>query len=285
MKPIIRLFLDMEFTSLSPDAQIISLGIVSEEIKTDVPIDAIREFDNGSLKLKNHKILVDSGLEMKEFVAKSFYAEFSDFDLNRCDDWVKENVISKLLYNDLSESRNSRNIEMKGNFTIKTYTEWIKQMLSVWLSQFSDYNIQFVVDCGCFDWYHLLQLIGEWDEYTYNPICPICGSPTEDRCDMMGNDVYVCPKHPYASRSSKKIKSKIGLPKLPSNISPVPLDLNDLIAHKKGISVREAFELNREEMASSMIEVSDQVEFWGKNGKHNSLWDSKVIKTIYQKLQ
>ena len=253
----LNLYLDFEFTSLSPDAQPVSLGIVSDEIEANVPVDEIREFNNGTLKLKNHKLLVDNGFGMKEFISKSFYAEFSDFDINRCDDWVKENVLSKLT---------------KGKpIELETYaigdTDLIKTVLKEYLEQFSDYEMQIVVDCGTWDFYWFLQLVAEWDKI--------------DNIWHYGDDF------------------NSGLPKLPSNISPVPQDLNDIIAIKKGISPKEAFDLNREvlafgwhenqgrEMVNSFKER--ELEFFGlpkenKESKHNSLWDAKIIKEIYQKL-
>ena len=83
-------------------------------------------------------------------------------------------------------------------------------------------------------------------------------------------------------------ESKTGLPILPSNISPVPQDLNDLIAYKKGISVREAFELDREGLAASIKMMDDLMGFCAKNNvtspKHIALWDAKVIKAIFNKL-
>ena len=262
MSPEIKLFFDFEFTSLSPDAQPISLGIVSEEIKADVPIDAIREFDNGSLQLKNHKILVDSGFGMKEFVSKSFYAEFSDFDLNRCDDWVKENVVSKLKY-----SKEETLIgEKGGDWWLRLDTRGVVFHLKRWLAQFSEYNIQFVCDCGTFDWYWMLQLLAVWDMKRVT------------LCNGFMTSGYL---------------AKIGLPKLPSNISPVPQDLNDLIALKKGISAREAFDMDRDELFFSLCdsnrtmplpEITKTIISNHVPDKHNSLSDAKVIKAIYEKL-
>lgn len=56
-----KLFFDTEFTKLSKDAELISLGIVSED--GDV-----------------------------------FYAEFSDYDKSKLDPWIIENVIENLSY-------------------------------------------------------------------------------------------------------------------------------------------------------------------------------------------
>ncbi len=83
----INLFFDCEFTSLSPDAQLISIGVVSDEMTTDInsPVDEIAKAMMGQK-------------QSKYFPSKSFYAELSDFDINRCDSWVKENVVSKFKF-------------------------------------------------------------------------------------------------------------------------------------------------------------------------------------------
>jgi len=263
MRPEIKLFFDFEFTSLSPDAQPISLGIVSEELCGkcyDKKLNPDEDCENCS------------GEWHKGLNRSSFYAEFSDFDINRCDDWVKENVVGKLTIKDFVTAEEMVYNEEKGNVRHYGDTNVIRYYLEHWLTQFSDYNIQFVCDCGTFDWYWMLQLLAEWDEkqiedWSINP-------PLKQE----GFDISV-----YLP------KIKTGLPKLPENISPVPQDLNDLIALKKGISIREAFELNREELVGSW----DELEEIGQTGKvfnldqfpkHNSLFDAKVIKAVYEKL-
>lgn len=273
----IKLFVDFEFTSLSPDAQPISVGIMSETtkrakypvvsvqtkepfkeepIETDIGIDAL-----GRLCIYTHGEFL-----LNESESKSFYAEFTDFDISRCDDWVKENVVDKLQFypesHDKTDEYDTQVWDMCNRF------ENVKIKLRQWLSQFSDYKIQFVVDCGTWDWYWLLQLLAEWDvienEEAFSGKCPTCGQ-------------------------SAVLNYKRGLPKLPDNISPVPMDLNDLIAFKKCISVSEAFDLNREELASGVH--SDLLCAGGvlaEDGihpiKHNALWDAKVIKAIYEQL-
>ena len=89
---------------------------------------------------------------------------------------------------------------------------------------------------------------------------------------------------------TEAIDYKIGLPKLPANFPPVPQDLNELIALKKGISVSEAFGLDREEIASgihSSILCSGGIV--AEDGIHpdkfNALWDAKVTKSIWERLQ
>jgi hypothetical protein len=226
----INLYFDFEFTSLSPDAQPISIGIISD--------------DN-----------------------KKFYAEFTDFDINHCDEWVKENVLSKLYL----KEKFCENARILAGDSWKCIANiiGIKFHLSEWLSQFSDYKIQFVCDCGTYDWYWMVQLLAEWeqiedDKNGFDGNCPTCGTK--------GKESF-----------------SIGLPNLPSNVSPVPEDLNDLIARKQQISVREAFDLNREELVGNWDKLDEMNS--GKKSynldqfpKHNALWDAKVIKQIYNKL-
>lgn len=287
-KKIINLYFDFEFTSLSPDAQPISLGIVSDEILQSVRLvdDSIVDKNMSDKYLSKYVYENKLGELIEQNTSKSFYAEFTDFDLNRCDNWVKENVVGKLMYNKFELKHCERDGEMIGNYHFKKDTEKVKQYLKVWLSQFSDYNIQFICDCGTSDFYHLLKLIGDWET---TPIC----IAFDKMCDS-----YECQYKEknyirgVAENCQYLFRSKIGLPKLPENISPVPQDLNDLIAFKKGISVREAFDLNREQLAfdesfnpalKAKSAKYKQGKEWGDE-KHNALWDAKVIKQIYNKL-
>lgn len=234
----INLFVDFKFTSLSPDAQPISLGIVSSDRITK---EVMSDYLGGNNDIKLYK---------------SFYAEFSDFDINRCDEWVKENVVGKLYCNNTNPHKQPySDCDHVGNFS--TIAASVKE----WLSQFSDYQITFVVDCGTWDFYHLLQLLAIWDVQGIYPT----------------GEIF-----------------KTGLPTLPINISPVPFELNQFISEKKGISVREAFELDREELAlgihsdSAFKQLLDEEYFapyTSKINKHNALFDARVIKSIYEKLK
>lgn len=261
MKPEIKLFFDFEFTSLSPDAQPISLGIVSEDYRYD--------------SFKRWKV-TGIGEVPKEDIfhySKSFYSEFTDFDLNRCDDWVKENVVGKLKFYPKVGDSNKDGLNPDANpFEVGGDFEHVKYSLKEWLSQFSDYNIQFVCDCGTFDFYWMLQLLAEWK--TYNIEEKQC-----NKCGWIDEGGY-----------NTNFTYKSGLPKLPENISPVPQDLNDLIALKKGISVKEAFDWNRLQFYFGIIsghsdsKKYEQAEIEIKNN-HNALFDAKVIKAIYEKLK
>ena len=287
----INLYFDFEFTSLSPEAQPISLGIVSDT------------FWNSKLREEDD-----------EPFSKSFYSEFSDFDINRCDDWVKENVVSKLQFYPKVGIRNEGN-----NWTVGGDLETIQSEMKAWLDQFSDYKIQFIGDCCTWDWYWMVQLLDEREKK------PLTLAVDESMFSSVEIDEMIKTWREQPTIILKEqpgIKMlntiQLGLPKLPENISPVPFDLNDLIAIKKGITPKEAFELDREELTVSRCLLIDEkahkrevinkmIERYQSDGtfdadkaqelksetyqklkekyKHNSLFDAKVIKEIYQKLK
>ncbi len=267
----INLFLKAHFTSLSPDGQFISLAIIANVPKLYYSVDVGLRGDNESSDSFSKRAINENlGRPIDAFEEKSFYAEFSDFDINRCDDWVKENVISKLL--DLDPKDHA--YKGKGNsadFSATGNSEQIASYLRIWIKQmFPDYKINFVVDCGWFCWGKFVELIGEWET-----------------------------KDVRASGIADFDPFKVGLPKLPANFPPVPQDLNDLIALRRGISVSEAFELDRELLGLGFIDnevrkginkfKEDELAAFGfkrekiSDGKFNALWDAKVTKAIYEK--
>ena len=273
----LNFYFDFEFTSLSPDAQPISLGIVSDEI-IELYGGIFVEPDNS----KQDRIEAAHEIHPSRYTegkVKSFYAEFSDFDLNRCDDWVKENVVSKLRLEKCDVIREKNN-----QWESKSHFGFISDVLKEWLSQFSDYQIQFVCDCGSKDWEWMLQLLAEWEETP--AILVIAEDEIKDKYTieelqkawretptLILNEFHTAKRIPDYSY-------KTGLPKLPENISPVTFDLNDLIAIKKGITPKEAFDLDREELFNKHAGF---LPF--DHNKHNALCDAKVIKEIYNKLK
>ena len=62
---------------------------------------------------------------------------------------------------------------------------------------------------------------------------------------------------------------------LPQNVNPACHDINQDIARYYKISEKEAFDFSREEILQNNAIVIDGY-------KHNSLYDAKVIKTIYE---
>lgn len=334
----IKLYFDFEFTSLSPDAQPISLGIVSDD-KIHSPstypvgvigwdrLSAMELAKVNNLRPNNKESVIlyrpehfcswifsniiipkqvgsIEGYELSEDMQKaldfalkhqvvkeeviqpkSFYAEFTDFDINRCDDWVKKNVISKLRTdtNGIQERHLESTGILEGDYYARGNFKHMQWAVKQFLHQFYEYDIQFICDCGTFDWYWMLQLLAEWEEKSYE-------------YNLSASEIIKAQNEGKLVRFpdlSDYRKMKFGLPQLPTNISPVPQDLNDLIALKKGISMSEAFELNREDLNSFDLGMEKFGVIWhvkhhpfidGESKKHNALHDAKVIKEIYKKL-
>lgn len=114
-----KLFFDMEFTGLHKNTTPISLGIVSED-------------------------------------GKKFYAEFKDYDVNQCDEWIKENVIKnlKLAGMGVGASDTDENPPLRIVMGDKRY---ICQEIDEWICQFN--TIQFVSDVCHYDFVLLIDLL------------------------------------------------------------------------------------------------------------------------------
>lgn len=116
-----RLFFDTEFTGLHKDTTLVSIGIIAE---------------NGDC----------------------FYAELTDYDESQLDDWLKENVMSKLTLLNLGSDTylppfNKSNCLVRGN------TETVKNELIKWLELFNE-NFEIWSDCLAYDWVLFCNIFG-----------------------------------------------------------------------------------------------------------------------------
>lgn len=102
-----KLFFDTEFTGLHQKTTLISIGIVAESGET-------------------------------------FYAEFTDYNKSQVDDWIKYNVIAKLIL----PNNPPLNATLSNGFVGDS--EFIKNRLTEWLSQFE--SVQMWSDCLAYDW-------------------------------------------------------------------------------------------------------------------------------------
>lgn len=93
--------MDSEFTGLTKDATLISLGLVA---------------DTGA----------------------TFYSEFTDYDETQVNEWIQENVISNLLFRDYSVVLPKANLD---HVRVKGTREAIVPILTEWLNQFQDIQI------------------------------------------------------------------------------------------------------------------------------------------------
>jgi hypothetical protein len=135
-----KIFFDTEFTGLHQNTTLISIGLISE-------------------------------------CGKTFYAEFTDYDKNQIDDWLRENVISKLRFtNKITKSvsgwenwitdsgKYSNALEMAlankdmSEFECVGQKAMIKNRLEKWLSQFD--KVEIWSDCLSYDWVLFNQIFG-----------------------------------------------------------------------------------------------------------------------------
>lgn len=182
-----KIFFDTEFTGLFKDTQLISIGLVSE--------------DN-----------------------REFYAEITDFDKDKVDNWIIENVLANTVeYGnvnvlDICESENDYYVGTKSD---------IANYLREWLMQFDE--VELVSDVCHFDMVLFIDLFGTAFD-------------------------------------------------LPQNVCPSCHDINQDISTIYNLSEQEAFDYSRE-----LLLEGHNINVEGT--KHNSLYDARVIKCLYEMLK
>lgn len=116
-----KVFFDTEFSGLSQDTQLLSIGLVHE---------------NG----------------------ETFYAEVTDYDENALSAWVKENVIPKMLLEKEGYAINEHTHE-NGNFVLRGAKHIVARELANWLQSFGS-QIIMVADVLAYDWVLFCDLWG-----------------------------------------------------------------------------------------------------------------------------
>lgn len=114
-----NLYFDTEFTGLHKNTTLISIGIIS-----------------------------DTG--------ETFYAELTDYDKSQLDEWIQENVINNLLFN---EYDSYYKCDEENNIQVKNTKQVVAKRLETWLSHFDD-EIQFISDVSHYDMVLLIDLFG-----------------------------------------------------------------------------------------------------------------------------
>lgn len=141
---MIKVYFDCEFTGLTKNCDLISIGLVSE-------------------------------------TGKGFYAEFMDYDKSKINDldWMNSNVINNLFLNDYEEDfRVITTDKAYSIFFKRNNTFWIKEALLEWFytlkrTELKKNEIQLYSDCSHFDFVLFLSLFGsalELPEF----ISPVC---------------------------------------------------------------------------------------------------------------
>ena len=114
-----KVFFDTEFSGLQQDAQLLSIGLVHE---------------NG----------------------QTFYAEVSDYDENTLSEWVKQNVIPKMILEGYAINESTHE---NGNFVLRGAKHIIAKELANWLQSFNSQMIM-VADVLAYDWVLFCDLWG-----------------------------------------------------------------------------------------------------------------------------
>jgi hypothetical protein len=112
-----KVFFDTEFTGLHQNTTLISIGLMAE---------------NGT----------------------TFYAECNDYDKSQIDEWLQENVINNLLYQNVTIQHwgEDDHIEVKGD------SAFVRYQLTRWLHNFD--SVEMWSDCLSYDWVLFNQLWG-----------------------------------------------------------------------------------------------------------------------------
>jgi len=136
-----KIFFDTEFTGLHKNTTLISIGLIDEE-------------------------------------GRSFYAEFNDYDLSQCDDWIKENVIAHLKYHGTHTNMQLWGHDPKENLTYAIGdTEFIQEKIEQWLLSYD--KVQLVSDVCHYDMVLFIDIFGGAFDIPNN-VNPACHDINQD---------------------------------------------------------------------------------------------------------
>ncbi|MGL4781589.1 MAG: hypothetical protein ACRCXN_12290 [Bacteroidales bacterium] len=264
-----KIFYDFEATNVSRDADMISVGLVAVTLYRN-SLCAPNEINN-------------------EYRVKTFYAELNDFSLEKCGDWVKENIVGKLQLDYLKSNLISDvpingvdDITDKNNIKLLGTSSHISKHLKEWLSQFED--IEFWADFDVIDKPMLIDLIADWNQqkdYTlHNKVYEDCKDVIELIANHNSDKTLVEDFVSFYPPKTNFIRyNKIGLPEhLPNIKYDQFFDLHTLFKIN-GIDT----DISREEFS----EVRKQViplPFSDCSKAHNALYDSWICYLCYKKL-
>ena len=139
-----KVFFDTEFTGLHKNTTLISLGCVDED-------------------------------------GRSFYAEFTDYDRDQCDDWIKKHVLKNLKF----DRGDSIVGQLHSDEVTEIYDdkEHVKEALAEWLSVYDE--VQFVSDVCHYDMVLLIDLFGSACDLPKN-VSPSCHDINQDIAEHYG---------------------------------------------------------------------------------------------------
>lgn len=205
-------------------------------------------FDTEMTKLDKEGDMISIGL-VDTHGKHAFYAEITDFDKSKMSDWVADNIIPCLLFNECekverTQSKLDRRDDDVVTIVIKDTFENVSKCLNDWLDTLISERysvIQFVSDVACYDFVHIVDLI----------------TNKGDAIDLR------------------------------KDISPTVIDINQLmdmpIVRNIFEITEESFDVGREALLLKI--TGDESSFCESNvekNKHNSLFDAVVISILFE---
>lgn len=138
-----KVFFDTEFTGLHKNTTLISIGLVNEYNET-------------------------------------FYAEFTDYDESQCDDWIKENVINNLQFNNMTNDEWAETyiVDQDQHTRVKGDKEFVKYHLEKWLTRY-DEEVQLISDVSHYDMVLFIDIFGSAFDIPDN-VCASCHDINQD---------------------------------------------------------------------------------------------------------
>lgn len=108
-------------------------------------------FDTEFTGLHQYTTLISIGLIAED--GHEFYAELTDYDESQVDDWLRDNVISGLFYDDVDPNPNGHE-----KYFMRCNSKDVSEKLVWWLSQYE--SVEMWSDCLSYDWVLFCQLWG-----------------------------------------------------------------------------------------------------------------------------
>lgn len=110
-------------------------------------------FDTEFTGLRQNTTLISIGLTSQD--GHTFYAEITDYNPEQVDDWIRDNVINKLLYNDKKAGTINDDIKQ---YRIKTTLAGLRAPMCRWFAQFE--SVEIWADVLAYDWVLFCNIFG-----------------------------------------------------------------------------------------------------------------------------
>ena len=136
-----NIYFDCEFTGLQKDTTLISIGLIAED-------------------------------------GRKFYAELNDYDKTQVNEWIQDNVVANLSYNEKEHYMPKESIEKCKSYACKSDKSHVGRLLGIWLGQFD--KIQFVSDVSHYDFVLLVDLLAGHAFNLPENVSPSCHDINQD---------------------------------------------------------------------------------------------------------